>query len=396
MTNVNVRRTIASYDEDKRVSFHKGAVVGRELEYLAGAVEAFAAGDTAEVFIPRCERLIEKQLGAGTAILTHSGTSALEMAAILCDCRPGDEFIMPSFTFPSTANAFVLRGGVPVFVDIRADNLTMDEDLIDAAVTKRTKGIVPVHYGGVACELETIMEIAAGHHIIVIEDAAQAYLSRHRGKSLGTIGSMGALSFHKTKNITGGEGGALLLNDERLATRARIISDKGTNRFQFFQGEVPEYSWVDIGSSYRASELVAAFLYAQLEAAETITEARTAAFKRYSDQLRPLADEGRVHIPHVRPQDSCNGHLFYLVTRNRDERDRLIGFLQDNGITATWHFVPLHQSHAGQEFGRVSGTLTVTETFGSSLVRLPLYYRIADDEVDFVVDRVLRFYAKVA
>lgn len=374
------------------VPFNKPFIVGKELSYIAQAVlvDAHLAGDG--VFTRKCHSWLEKRLGCARALLTHSCTAALEMAAILCDIVPGDEIIMPSFTFVSTANAFVLRGGTPVFVDIRSDTLNIDERLIEAAVTERTKAIAPVHYAGRACAMDEIMALADKYGLLVIEDAAQALLSSYRGKALGSIGHFGCLSFHETKNIICGEGGALLVNDERFVQRAEIIREKGTDRSRFFRGEVDKYTWQDIGSSYLPSEMTAAFLYAQLEEAERIIAKRQHIFSRYYEALQPLVLSGRVKIFETQADCSTNGHLCYILTNSLEERTRLIAHLQKHGVRAVFHYVPLHSSPAGERFCRVHGSMEVTERISSSLLRLPLYYEMSDEDVDHVVAAVAGFY----
>ena len=378
--------------EDNKIPFNRPFIVGKELEYITQAVmdHSHIAGNGP--FSQRCQEWLVNQLGCRKALLTHSCTAALEMAAILCDIQAGDEVIMPSFTFVSTANAFVLRGGVPVFIDIRADSLNMDETLIEAAITPRTKAIVPVHYGGVPCAMDTILEIANKHTLKVIEDAAQAYLSKDGNRYLGAIGHLGCLSFHETKNIISGEGGALLINDEQMNLRAEIIWEKGTNRTQFLKGEVDKYTWVDIGSSYLPSELVGAFLFAQLEQAEKIIATRSKIFKRYHTGLKPLQDQGYLQIPLPQDQLTGNGHLFYIMVAGLEERVRLIQYLKEKKIDALFHYIPLHSSPAGQKLGRVSGGMKVTDDTSQRLLRLPLYYEMKTTDVDRVIEAINQFY----
>jgi dTDP-4-amino-4,6-dideoxygalactose transaminase len=319
----------------------------------------------------------------------------LEMAAILCDVQAGDEVIMPSYTFVSTANAFVLRGAVPVFVDIRPDTLNLDETQVEAAITPKTRVIVPVHYAGAPCEMNALMAVAGQHGLRVVEDAAQAMLSRYRGRSAGTIGHLGCFSFHETKNLISGEGGALLINDPDLAERAEIIREKGTNRSQFFRGAVDKYTWVDIGSSFLPSELIGAFLWAQLEHAQAITARRRAICIRYAEGLRHLADAGLVSLPQPDPEDlQSNGHMFYLLARDLDQRTALLAHLKAAGIYAVFHYVPLHDAPAGRRFGRSHGDLPVTRDVADRLLRLPLYYSLHDSEVDQVIDAVNTFFRK--
>ncbi|HOJ13258.1 MAG TPA: dTDP-4-amino-4,6-dideoxygalactose transaminase [Deltaproteobacteria bacterium] len=376
---------------DMDIPFNKPFVAGRELYNIAQAVvRGQLAGDG--YFTRRCHGWLQEKLGCTKALLTHSCTAAIEMASILADIGPGDEVIMPSFTFVSTANAFVLRGGVPVFIDIRPDTLNMDETLVEQAVTRRTKAVVPVHYAGVPCEMNTICDVARRHGLLVIEDAAQALLSQYEGKYLGTLGTFGCLSFHETKNIISGEGGALLVNDERFVKRAEIIREKGTDRAQFFRGEVDKYTWVDIGSSYLPSELVSAFLFAQMENAERIVAKRRFLFDLYYNALRPLQDRGCARLPYLGKGMAGNGHIFYLITASLEERTRLIGRLKERGILAVFHYVPLHSSPAGRKYGRVSSTMRVTEETSERLVRLPLYFDMGEKDVQRVAHEVMAFY----
>ncbi len=374
------------------IPFNRPFIVGKELSYIAQAVlvESRTAGDG--VFTARCSSWLEDKLACPKALLTHSCTAALEMAALLCDIKPGDEVIMPSFTFVSTANAFVLRGGIPVFVDIRPDTINIDEDLIENAVTSRTKAIVPVHYAGRACAMQKIMDLAEKYKLMVIEDAAQALLSTWGGKYLGTIGHLGCLSFHETKNIISGEGGALLINDPDLIQRAEIIREKGTDRSRFFRGEVDKYTWQDVGSSYLPSELTAAFLYAQLEEAQKIISRRRTLYSRYALRLKPLAQDGHIHIPRVSRNGEANGHLFYVLTKTSDKRDALIRHLAQSEISSVFHYVPLHSSPAGMRFGRAHGEMKVTDWVSSCLIRLPMYYEMTLDDVDRVADALENFF----
>lgn len=379
--------------DEPRIPFNKPFIAGKELHYIAQAVmvSSHLSGDGP--FTKRCHAWLERTLGCGRALLTHSCTAALEMAAILCDIRPGDEVILPSFTFVSTANAFVLRGACPVFVDIRPDTLNMDEQQIEKAITPKTRVVVPMHYAGGPCAMDVIMDIADRNGLLVVEDAAQALLSTHQGRFLGTIGHLGCLSFHETKNIISGEGGALLVNDPGLAEKAEVIREKGTNRKRFFAGEVDHYTWTDIGSSFLPSELVGAFLYAQLEQAERIIAARRRIFDLYHRSLRPLEEQGFIRLPSVENDSVSNGHLFYLIARTTEERRRLIEHLDTRQILAVIHYVPLHSSPAGKRFGRASGELPVTEDLSSRLLRLPLYYEMSDEDVGRVVESVKGFYA---
>lgn len=375
------------------IPFNKPFIAGKELFYIAQAVieNRQISGDGP--FTKKCQKWLEQHLGCRKALLTHSCTAALEMAAMLADIKPGDEIIMPSYTFVSTANAFVLRGGTPVFVDIRPDTLNIDETRIEAAITPNTKAIVPVHYAGNPCAIDAIMDIADRHDLLVIEDAAQALLSTYKGKHLGAIGHFGAISFHETKNIISGEGGALLVNREDYTGRSEIIWEKGTNRKQFFRGEVDKYTWVDIGSSYLPGELTAAFLYAQLEQAKQINARRSEIFTLYFEALRPLEDQGHIRLPAVNPGiGSHNGHLFYIITKTPEIRTSLIQRLKDSGIYAIFHYIPLHSSPAGRKYGKTGGPLPQTEDLCERLIRLPLFYEMADADVEIVADVVKKFF----
>jgi dTDP-4-amino-4,6-dideoxygalactose transaminase len=376
------------------MSFNRPFIVGKELFYIAQAVliQEHLSGDG--LYTKKCHHWLENRLGCRKSLLTHSCTAALEMAAILCDLLPGDEVIMPSFTFVSTANAFVLRGAVPVFVDIRPDTLNLAEELIPAATTPKTKAVVPVHYAGVACAMKEIMEIAAFHGLFVVEDAAQSLLSTFEGRQLGTIGHLGCLSFHETKNIISGEGGALLINDESLIERAEILWQKGTDRNKFLKGEVDKYTWVDIGSSYLPSELVGAFLYAQLEHADEILNVRRHLFECYYKALSPLQEQGLLRLPFVSPDCEANGHLFYIITRSLEERNRLIQHLKTWGINSAFHYVPLHSSMAGKKYGRAHGDMSVTNLISDCLLRLPMYYEMMVDDIYHVAEALNHFYRR--
>jgi len=374
-----------------KIPFNKPFIIGKELENIAQAVrEGHLSGDGP--FTRRCQKWMENRLGCVRALLTHSCTGALEMAAILCDIKPGDEVIMPSFTFVSTANSFVLRGGVPVFVDIRPDTLNIDERLIERAITPQTKVIVPVHYAGAACALGEILDIATRHGLLVVEDAAQALLSTYKGRFLGTMGNFGCISFHETKNVISGEGGALLINDEKFIERAEIIREKGTNRSQFLRGEVDKYTWMDIGSSFLPTELVGAFLYAQLEEAEKIGADRRQTFESYYRLLRPLEDKGLIRLPLMKSEEICNGHLFYIITQSLEERTRLIQYLEKSGVNAIFHYVPLHSSPGGTKYGRVCGSMSITDDLSNRLLRLPIYHEMGEEDVNRVAKLVKRFY----
>lgn len=374
----------------KPIPFNKPFIIGRELDNISDAVaQGQLSGDGG--YTKLCHRWFEEKLGCRTALLTHSCTAALEMTAILCDIQPGDEVIMPSYTFVSTANAFVLRGGVPVFVDIRPDTFNIDEKLIEAAITPKTRVIVPVHYAGVPCDMERIMVIAQQHNLLVVEDAAQALHSYYKGRALGSIGHFGCLSFHETKNIISGEGGALLVNDERYRERAEIIREKGTNRSQFFRGMVDKYTWVDIGSSYLPGELIAAFLYAQLEHANEITAKRCHICATYAIHLAPLQQAGKLRLPDF--NDNSNGHMYYLILDSLNTRSRLIAHLKARGILSVFHYVPLHSSPAGLKYGRTGSAMTVTDDLSERLLRLPLYYEMNDSDIARVSSAVAEFFA---
>ena len=374
--------------------FNKPFIIGPELEYIADAVaRGHLSGDGH--YTKLCHRWLEEQLGAKRALLTHSCTAALEMAAILCDIQPGDEVIMPSYTFVSTANAFVLRGGVPVFVDIRADTLNLDEKLIEAAITPKTRAIVPVHYAGVACEMDVMMAIARRHNLLVVEDAAQAVLADYKGRRPGAIGDLGCLSFHETKNVISGEGGALMINNPDLIERAEIIREKGTNRSKFFRGEVDKYTWVDIGSSFLPSELIGAFLWAQLQHAGEISNRRRQLCALYQEALQDVADAGLLQLAQPEPEGvTGNGHMFYLFTRTAAERGALLAHLKAAGVHAVFHYVPLHSSPAGRKFGRSAGALPVTEDRAERLVRLPLFFNLDDAAARDIAGHVRSFFKR--
>ena len=366
------------------IPFNKPHLGGKELWNIAQAhAKGQMAGDGS--FTKQCQSWLEQRTGSHKALLTHSCTAALEMAAILADIQPGDEVIMPSYTFVSTANAFVLRGAVPVFVDIRPDTLNLDESRIEAAITPRTRAIVPVHYGGVGCDMQAIMAIAERYGLLVVEDAAQAIMATQDGQPLGAIGHLGTLSFHETKNIIAGEGGALLINDPALAERAEIIREKGTNRSQFFRGQVDKYTWVDIGSSYLPGEIIAAFLWAQMEEAEAITARRLALWRAYHAAFGALEQAGRVRRPVI--PDGCghNGHLYYLLLQDLKDRTAFIEAMKDEAIHCVFHYVPLHSAPAGQRVDRTVDELPVTTNLSEGLVRLPLWLGLEE-----VQDRVIK------
>lgn len=375
------------------IPFNRPFIAGRELFYISQAVlEGHLSGDGR--FTALCSEWMEKRFNAEKVLLAHSCTAALEMAAILCDIRPGDEIIMPSFTFVSTANAFVLRGGVIRFIDIRSDTLNMDERLLEKAINGRTRAVVPVHYAGVACEMDTIGDIARRHDLIVIEDAAQGVNATYKGRYLGTIGQLGTYSFHETKNFISGEGGALVVNDARFIERAEIIREKGTNRKKFFRGEVDKYTWVDIGSSYLPSELVSAFLYAQLEEADAITCKRRRIFDYYAEHLVELQTRGYIRLPVTPPACEHNAHLFYILVRTSDDdRQRLLAHLKAEDIHGVFHYVPLHTSPMGIRMGCHDGPLPVTDKMSARLIRLPCYFELTAEAQDRVIDAIYEFFS---
>lgn len=362
-------------------------MTGKEMFYITEAHQnGTLAGDGP--FTKRCHQWIESHTGCSKALLTHSCTAALEMAALLLDIQAGDEIIMPSYTFVSTANAFVLRGGVPVFVDIRKDTLNIDETLIESAITQKTKAIVAVHYAGVSCEMDTIMEIARRHNLKVVEDAAQGVMATYKGRALGSIGDIGAYSFHETKNVISGEGGAILVNEPQLAQRAEIIREKGTDRSRFFRGEVDKYTWQDIGSSFLPGELIAAFLWAQLEDAERITKQRKVLWERYHTLLEPLESAGLLRRPTLPAECSHNAHMYYVILSHSVDRQAVLQEFKSNGIGAIFHYIPLHSSPAGVRYGRASGKLDVTDSVSERLVRLPLWIGLEHEQQE-VVARIL-------
>lgn len=375
------------------IPFNKPYMTGRELQNIAQAHgEGHLSGDGP--FTRQCNAWLEANTGARKALLTHSCTAALEMAALLLDLQPGDEVIMPSYTFVSTANAFVLRGAVPVFVDIREDTLNLDEALIEQAITERTRAICVVHYAGVACEMDTILDIARRHGLKVVEDAAQAVMSTYRGNPLGALGELGALSFHETKNIISGEGGALLCRDHDWVERAEIIREKGTNRSKFFRGQVDKYTWVEKGSSFLPGELTAAFLAAQMESAQSITERRMALWHRYHQWAEPHEVAGRLRRPIVPAHCAHNAHMYYLLLPSLDFRTAFIDALKAEGVQAVFHYIPLHSSPAGRRYGRAQGTLAVTDHTSERLVRMPLWIGL-DEVFDRVIDAADRALSKL-
>jgi dTDP-4-amino-4,6-dideoxygalactose transaminase len=359
--------------------FNRPYATGRELVYAAEAQRnRHLSGDGP--FTKRCHQWIEARTGCARALLTHSCTSALDLAALLLDFEKGDEVILPSYTFVSTANAFALRGAVPVFVDIREDTLNLDERLIEAAITPRTRAIVPVHYAGVSCEMDAIVAIAKRHDLRIVEDAAQGVMASYKGRALGAIGDLGSFSFHETKNIISGEGGSLLITDPELVSRAEIIREKGTDRGRFFRGEVDKYTWQDIGSSFLPSEITAAFLWAQLEEAERITAGRIANWRHYHDMLAPLEAEGLLRRPIVPIGCEPNGHLYYVLLRSEADRQKVLDGLKRSGIGAVFHYVPLHSSPAGRRLGRAHGDLSLTTSLSQRLVRLPMWFGLSESQ----------------
>lgn len=375
----------------QRIPFNQPFIAGKELYYIAQAVTLGNLGGDGH-FTRQCSSYLQELTGSREVLMTPSCTAALEMAAMLCDLQPGDEVIMPSFTFVSTANAFVRQGATPIFVDIRPDTLNIDESLIEDAITDRTRVIVPVHYAGVGCEMDRIMEIARRHNLLVVEDAAQALNSTYKGRQLGSIGHFGCYSFHETKNFICGEGGALAVNDNRFLERARIIRDKGTNRHAFRNGHVDKYTWVDEGSSYVPSELCCAFLFAQLEQLETITERRRQIYQHYRDALGTLAARGLIQVPHTPTTCSGNFHLFYILLPDAQSRDAMLAWLNGQGVNAVFHFVPLHSSPMGRRVSTDELPLPVTTSISSRLIRLPFYHDITTQDQTRVTDAIWHFF----
>lgn len=370
-----------------KIPFNKPCLSGNEIHYIEDAISNMHISGDGK-YTKLSQKLIEEKFYAKKALLTTSCTHALEMAAILLDIKDGDEVIMPSYTFVSTANAFVLRGAKPVFVDIRPDTKNIDENLIEEKITKRTKAIVPVHYAGVACEMDKIMSLAKKYNLYVVEDAAQGVGAKYKERYLGTIGDIGCFSFHETKNIICGEGGAIVINDEKFIERAEIIREKGTNRSKFFRGEVDKYTWVDVGSSYLPSDILAAFLYAQLESMDKINEARRRIYYKYFDAFKDVQD---VELPFIPENCTSNHHMFYLLMRSENERNNLISYLSEKGIKSVFHYVPLHSSPMGLQLGYKGGDLPVTEEISSRLLRLPFYNDITDESQEYVINSVKNY-----
>ena len=373
------------------ISFNVPPFTGREIEYIKDCVESRKiCGDGK--YTKKCNEWIEKKTGAAKCLLTTSCTHATEMAALLSGIKEGDEVIMPSYTFVSTADAFVLRGAKAVFVDIRPDTMNIDETKIEAAITEKTKAIVPVHYAGVGCEMDTIMDIAERHGLKVIEDAAQGIMSKYKGKSLGAIGDLGCFSFHETKNYSMGEGGAIVFKTPELVEEAEIIREKGTDRSRFFRGQVDKYTWVNYGSSYLPSDMNAAYLYAQLEMADEINSSRMKVWNTYYNGFRDLAEAGKIDLPVVPEGCEHNAHMFYIKAKDMEERTKLISFLKDNGICSVFHYIPLHTSPAGKKFGRFNGEDVYTTRESERLTRLPMYYKLTEEDNMYIISKVKEFY----
>ncbi|MBQ6993254.1 MAG: dTDP-4-amino-4,6-dideoxygalactose transaminase [Lachnospiraceae bacterium] len=373
------------------INFNIPPFTGREMEYIRQAVENQKICGDGE-FTKKCNEWIEQKTGTAKCLLTTSCTHATELTALLADIKEGDEVIMPSYTFVSTADAFVLRGAKVVFVDIRPDTMNIDERLIEDAITERTKAIVPVHYAGVSCEMDTIMDIAKRHNLLVIEDAAQGIMASYKGKALGAIGDMGCFSFHETKNFSMGEGGALLLQDEKYIEDAEIFREKGTDRSKYYRGQVDKYRWMNYGSSYLPSDMNAAYLWAQLELADEMTNDRLARWHQYNDLLQPLKERGILELPTIPEGCVHNAHMYYAKATDLQERTALIDFLKENGILSVFHYVPLHSAPAGLKFGRFHGEDKYTTKESERLFRLPMYYRLKEEEVDYIVSKVKEFY----
>lgn len=373
------------------IRFNVPPCTGKEMENVKKAVESMHICGDGE-FTKKCHTFLEENTGTEKALLTTSCTHALEMAALLCDVKEGDEVIMPSYTFVSTADAFVLRGAKIVFVDIRPDTMNIDENLIEAAITDKTKVIAPVHYAGVGCEMDKIMEIADKYNLKVVEDAAQAIMSSYKGKPLGTFGDFGCFSFHETKNYSMGEGGALLIRDKEFIEAAEILREKGTDRSKYFRGQVDKYRWQNFGSSYLPSDMNAAYLYTQFEVAEEINQARISRWNQYYGLLSPLAEAGKIELPYIPEHCTNNGHMFYIKTKDLAEREELFGFLRSRDILPASHYVPLHSAPAGLKFGRFHGEDKYTTKESDRLLRLPMYYQLTEEDAAYVADKVKEFY----
>lgn len=373
------------------IVFNVPPFTGKEMEYISQAVENQKICGDGE-FTKKCNQWIEERTGTGKCLLTTSCTHALELAVLLAGIGPGDEVIMPAYTFVSTADAFVLRGAMPVFVDIRPDTMNIDEKKIEDAITERTKVIAPVHYAGVGCEMDTIMDIAKRHDLMVIEDAAQGIMSTYKGQALGTIGDFGAFSFHETKNYSMGEGGALLIRDQKYVEEAEILREKGTNRSKFFRGQIDKYTWVNYGSSYLPSDMNAAYLYAQLEMADEINDHRLALWNQYYEELLPLKERGILELPTIPEGCVHNAHMFYIKAKDLEERTELISYLKENGILAVFHYIPLHTAPAGRQFGRFHGEDVYTTKESERLCRLPMFYKLTAEEVSYITGKIREFY----
>lgn len=373
------------------ISFNKPPYVGEEIKYIEEAVKAQKICGDGQ-FTKKCNKWFEDKTGAAKVLLTTSCTHATELAALLLDIQPGDEVIMPAYTFVSTADAFVLRGATAVFVDINPKTMNIDENLIEDAITEKTKAIVPVHYAGVSCEMDKIMEIAKKHNLYVVEDAAQGVMSTYKGKALGTIGDYGCYSFHETKNYSMGEGGALLIRDGKNAELAEIIREKGTNRSKFFRGQIDKYTWVEAGSSYLPSDMNAAYLWAQLQKADEINENRLQSWNRYYEGLKGLEEAGKIELPYIPEYCEHNAHMFYIKAKDLEERSALISYLKENGVTAVFHYIPLHTAPAGKEYGRFHGEDKYTTKESERIIRLPMYYELDEQDAKKVMDLIHTFY----
>ena len=373
------------------VAFNVPPFVGDELQYIEQAVKSHKISVDGS-FTKKCNAWLEEKFSAQKVLLTTSGTSALDMVMLLCKFQPGDEVILPSYTFSSTATSILVGGGVPVFVDVRPDTMNIDERKIESAITERTKAVVVIHYAGVACEMNSINQIARRYNLTVIEDAAQGMMSTYNGQALGTIGDFGCYSFHETKNFSMGEGGALVIKNSDFNERAEILREKGTNRSKFFRGQIDKYTWVDVGDSYLPSELNAAYLWAQLQHADEITQNRLATWKFYRDELQPLADAGKIELPIIPPECRHNGHMFWLKLKDLDERTKFIAHMRTNGVGCVFHYVPLHSAPAGKKYCRFHGEDTYTTRESERLVRLPLYYGLTASDAEHVVDAAKKFF----
>lgn len=376
------------------IHFNVPPFIESSLDYMKQAIDSHKICGDGQ-FTKKCNEWLEKRFNAKKVLLTTSGTSALEMAAVLCDINPGDEVILPSFTFSSSANAFVLQGAKLVFVDIRKDTMNIDENKIEEAITDKTKVICAVHYAGVACEMDTIMDIAKKHNLLVVEDAAQGVMSSYKGKALGTIGDFGCYSFHETKNYSMGEGGAIIINNDKYIERAEIVREKGTNRTKFFRGQVDKYTWVDKGSSYLPSELNAAYLWSQLEVADEINNNRLATWNRYYSELKPYVEKGIIEVPYIPQNCVHNAHMFYIKLKDLETRTKFISFMKENSILCVFHYVPLHSAPEGLKVGRFNEIDKNTTTESDRLVRLPLYYNIKKEDLDYIIEKINNFFSTI-